>query len=163
MNNSVMRKELGDYNSIVCFRAVITGLESVMGTEAARGNLIRAGCIRGLQVIQDLGLNHTDKPIDEWSALVAAAVGEKGTRLCIIERLEEKDGVYHAYLSDTICSAGEEQDSERKLSFTQGAVQGTIEGATGHRLSGVQIGSVLRGDDYDIVEYKIRKHFSRPS
>lgn len=157
MSETDLRKGLGDFNSIICFRSIVVGLEKIMGKDAARGNLIRAGRLRGLQIVKELNIENTDKSLPEWSGLVADAVGEKGTRLCTIERIEEGDGTYHAYLSDTICSAGEEPGSEQKLSFTQGAVQGAIEGATGHRLSGVQTGSVLRGDDYDIIEFKIRK------
>jgi len=156
MNELTLRKELGDLNSIICFRSIVAGLESVMGKDAARGNLIRAGRLRGLAVVKALGLSKTDKPISEWSALVADALGKNGTRLCKIIRLEEENGIYRVFLSETICSAGEEQGSTQKLSFTHGAAQGVIEEATGHQLSGKQIGSVLRGDDYDIVEFKIR-------
>jgi len=156
MNDLTLRKELGNFNSIVCFRAIITGLESVMGKEATRGNLIRAGRLRGITVAKSLGLSKTDKPIHEWSALVADAIGINGTKLCTISKLEEGDGIYRVFLSDTICSADEEQGSTRELSFTQGAIQGAIEEVTGHRLSGEQTGSVLRGDEYDIVEFKIR-------
>jgi len=156
MGELTLRKELGDLSSIVCFRSIVTGLESVMGKDAASGNLIRAGRLRGIEVAKKLGLSKTDKAMSEWSAIVADALGTNGTRLCTIIKLEEEDGIYRVFLSDTICSADEEPGSTRKLSFTQGAIQGVIEEATGHRLSGKQIGSVLRGDDYDIAEFKIR-------
>jgi len=156
MAELTLRKDLGDFNSIVCFRSIVTGLERVMGKDAATGNLIRAGRLRGVELVRILGLTKTDKPISEWSALIADAIGKNGTRLCTIVKLEEGNGIYRAFLSETICSAGEEPGSIRKLSFTQGAVQGAIEEATGHRLSGEQTGSVLRGDDYDIVEFTIR-------
>jgi len=156
MSDLTLRKDLGDFNSIICFRAIITGLEHVMGKDATRGNLIRAGRLRGIEVANKLGLSKTDKPMSEWSALVADAIGKNGTRLCTIAKLEEEDGIYRVFLSDTICSADEEPGSTRELSFTQGAIQGAIEETTGHRLSGEQTGSVLRGDEYDIVEFKIR-------
>ncbi len=156
MTQSTFRKDLGDFNSIICFRSIVTGLERVMGKDAASGNLIRAGRLRGIELARSLGLTKTDKPISEWSAMIADAVGKNGTRLCTIVKLEEGDGIFRAYLSETICSAGEAPGSTRKLTFTQGAVLGAIEEATGHRLSGEQTGSVLRGDDYDIVEFTIR-------
>jgi len=156
MNDLSIRKELGDYNSIVCFRSIISGLESVMGKNAARGNLIRAGRLRGIQIVKDLDLSNTNSPLDIWSAAVAEAIGKNGTRLCTVAKIEEEAGAYRVYLSDTICSAAEAQGSEQELSFTQGAIQGALEEATGHRLSGEQVGSVLRGDEFDVVKYTIR-------
>lgn len=156
MSGSILRKELGDFNSIICFRSVVTGLEKIMGTAAARGNLIRAGRLRGVEVVQDLGLSKTNKPLAEWSQLVGKAIGKDGTQLCTISNLEKDGDIYRVYLSETICSAGEEQGSSRELSFTQGAILGAVEEASGLRLSSKQTGSVLRGDDFDIVELKTR-------
>ena len=156
MNTQTLRKDLGDFNSIICFRSIVTGLEKVMGKDAARGNLIRAGRLRGVQLAQQLELSNTDKPLSEWVALVAKAIGKEGTRLCKLHGVEKIENGYRAFLSDTICSAGEEQGSDQLLSFTQGAIQGAIEEATGHRLHGVQTGSVLRGEEYDIVDFEIR-------
>ena len=156
MTETTHRKELGNFNSIICFRSIITGLEKVMGPDAARGNLIRAGHFRGVEIVKNLGLSNTSAPISEWSNKVAEAIGKDGTRLCIVHKIEQEDEVYRVFLSDTICSADEPLGSNRKLSFTQGAIQGALEEATGNRLIGEQTGSVLRGDNYDIVEYKIR-------
>lgn len=156
MTETTLRKELGNFNSIICFRSIVTGLEKVMGTDAARGNLIRAGRFRGIEIVKSLGLSSTSAPISEWSNKVAEAIGKDGTRLCIVNKIEQNGEVYRVFLSDTICSADEPQGSNRKLSFTQGAIQGALEEATGHRLAGEQTGSVLRGDDYDIIEFKIR-------
>ncbi|MDH5301515.1 MAG: hypothetical protein OEW58_09160 [Gammaproteobacteria bacterium] len=156
MSSTSFRKELGDFNSIVCFRSIVTGLETIMGKDAARGNLIRAGRLRGIQVAKDLGLSQTSMDMQEWVKLVANVLGKNGTRLCRLERIETIDQGYRAYLTETICSAGEESGSDQLLSFTLGAVQGAIEEATGHRLHGVQVGSVLRGDEYDIVDFEIR-------
>ncbi|MDH3326161.1 MAG: hypothetical protein OEM38_05520 [Gammaproteobacteria bacterium] len=156
MSDATIRQGLGDFSSIVCFRSIVTGLEKVMGKDAARGNLIRAGRLRGIEIIKSLGLSNTDKPIAEWSTLVENAIGKNGTRLCTIAKIEENAGVYRVFLSDTICSANEEIGSERQLSFTQGAIQGALEEVTGHRLSGEQTGSILRGDDYDIADFKVR-------
>jgi len=156
MTEHTLRKNLGDFNSIICFRAIVVGLEKIMGTEAARGNLIRAGKLRGAEVVQDLNLSKTDKPISEWLPIVAGAIGKEGTCLCELVRVEQKDNKFLVYLSDTICSADEEQGSDRKLSFTQGAILGAVEELTGHRMSSEQVGSILRGDDYDIVELTIR-------
>lgn len=156
MTEKTLRVQLGDFNSIICFRSIVTGLEKVMGVEAAKGNLIRAGRLRGIEIVQKLGLSKTDQSLSEWSAKVAEVIGENGTRLCIVDKIEEGNGVYRVFLSDTICSADEEPGSSRELSFTHGAILGAVEEATGSRLSGKQVGSVLRGDDYDILEFTVR-------
>ena len=128
------------------------GLEEVMGEQGARANLILAGRIRGKNIAKSLGLSNTDKPLDEWSTMLQKAVGSEGTRLCKIDKVEQNDEVIRVYLSETVCSAGEPQGSPRKLTFTLGAVQGAVEEVTGKKLTGVQTGSVLRGQDFDIID-----------
>ena len=113
--SEVLRKELGDFNSIVCLKAVVVGLEQVMGEQGARANLILAGRIRGKTIARSLDLSNTDKPIEEWSRMLQQAVGPEGTRLCMINKVEENNGKYIAYLSETVCSAGEPQGSRGAL------------------------------------------------
>jgi len=156
MIEGTIRKELGDFSSIVCLKAIVTGLEEIMGVQAARGNLILAGRKRGKKIAESLNLQNTDKPLEEWSKLVADAIGKPGTRLCTIVNVKQKDDVFTVDLLDTVCSAGEEQGSPRELTFTLGAIQGAIEEITGRRLKAVQTGSVLRGQEFDTVEYTLR-------
>lgn len=156
MNQETMRKELGDFSSIICLKALVVGLEEILGVQGARANLILAGRIRGNTIVKNLGLSNTTKPLDEWTTMIKDAIGEAGTRLCKLERVEVDGDITRVYLSETVCSAGEEAGSPRKLTFTLGAIQGAIEEATGNKLVGVQTGSVLRGQDYDIVEFQRR-------
>ena len=51
-----LRPELGDFSSIVCFRAVVTGIEEALGEKAALISLIAAGRVRGKQVAQAKGI-----------------------------------------------------------------------------------------------------------
>jgi len=67
-----------------------------------------------------------------------------------------EETLIRAYLSDTMCSSGEDLGSPRMLTFTLGVIQGALEEATGKRMTGKQIGSVLRGESYDIVEYTFK-------
>ena len=60
---------------------------------------------------------------------------------------------YRVFCRETICSAGEPQGSARTLSYTLGALQGVMEVATGKRLRGKQIESVLRGSSHDVAEF----------
>lgn len=147
------RSELGEFSSIICFRAVVTGAEEALGEKAAMITLIAAGRNRGKQLAQQLGL-----AVGSTENLVPAlqkALGKDGTRLCIIDKIENESDSIKVYCRETICSAGEPEGSPRKLSFTQGAIQGVMEHVTGKRLRGKQIESVLRGGSHDVIEFEI--------
>ncbi len=154
MSDVILRKKLGNFNSIVCLRAVVIGLESVLGESGAHANLILAGRIRGRNLVKDLGLSNSNKPLEEWSKIIKEALGENGTKLCIVEKIEVDNNILRTYLSETVCSAGEEQGSSRKVTFTLGVIQGALEEVIGKRLIGQQVGSILRGQDYDIIDFK---------
>lgn len=146
-----LRQELGDYSSIVCFRALVIGVEKALGDKAAMIALVSAGRGRGKQLVEQLGLGQM--PISEAVPALQQALGAEGTRLCIIDKVEEGDTL-KVYLRETICSSGEPQGSPRVLSYTQGAIQGALEALTGLRLRGKQIESVLRGGTHDVIEFE---------
>jgi len=156
MSNANIREKLGDFSSIVCLKALVVGLEDILGEKGARANLVLAGRIRGRTIIQDLGLSNTSKPLEEWTAAVKEAIGETGTRLCDIAKVEKDGDILRIYLSETVCSAGEDPGSDRQLTFTLGAIQGAVEEATGKKFIVKQTGSVLRGQDYDIIDFEGR-------
>ena len=49
-----IRSELGDFSSIVCFKAVITGMEEALGEKATAIALIAAGRARGKKLAESL-------------------------------------------------------------------------------------------------------------
>jgi hypothetical protein len=149
-----LRGTLGDFNSIVCFRALVVGVEETLGLRAAMVALKSAGRKRGHQLVTSLGLAG-QAPADpsEAAAALDSALGIHGTRLCTVNNIERDGDRYRVFLSETICSAGEEQGSSRELSFTFGAIHGAVECFYGVKLRGKQVGSILRGQDYDIVEF----------
>ncbi|MBE9157608.1 hypothetical protein IQ265_12345 [Nodosilinea sp. LEGE 06152] len=149
-----LRSELGDFSSIVCFRALVVGTEEVLGEKAAAIALIGAGRQRGRQVANQLGIAGKAMPLDELVSVLQAALGKNGTRLCIIEKIVETSESILVYCRETICSADEPEGSPRKLTFTLGAVQGVIESVTGKRLRGKQTESVLRGSAFDVIEFE---------
>ena len=154
-NTSQMRKELGDFSSIVCFKAVVVGTEEALGEKAAAIALISAGRNRGKQVAEQLGLEGKGLANAEIVPILQAALGKDGTKLCIIDKIVESGETISAYCSETVCSAGEPQGSPRKLTFTLGAVQGVLEKVTGKRLRGKQTESVLRGGSHDVIEFEV--------
>jgi hypothetical protein len=147
------RSELGEFSSIICFRAVVTGAEEALGEKAAMITLIAAGRSRGKQLAQQLGLvvGATEDLVPE----LQKALGKDGTRLCIIDKIENASDSIKVYCRETICSAGEPEGSPRKLTFTLGAIPGVMEHVTGKRLRGKQIESVLRGGSHDVIEFEV--------
>ena len=150
-----MRTELGDFSSIVCFKAVVTGTEEALGEKAAAIALISAGRNRGKQLAEQLGIKGKNISHDELVSLLQKALGKYGTKLCIVDKIEETDASIKVYCRETICSAGEPEGSPRKLSFTLGAIQGVLEQLEGKRLRGKQTESVLRGGSHDVIEYEV--------
>lgn len=150
-----IRPELGDFSSVVCFKALVIGVQEALGEKAGFIALTSAGRQRGKQLAASLGLTNSNYPLEEAAELMKKALGEKGTRLCIIDSVERKDNVFRVACRETICSSGEESGSETILSYTMGAIQGTLEAMFGLRLRGKQVESVLRGSTQDVVEFTV--------
>jgi hypothetical protein len=53
---SGLRKELGNFNSIICFKAAITGMKEALGEKATAIALTTAGRARGKKLAEELGL-----------------------------------------------------------------------------------------------------------
>ncbi|MBE9199106.1 MULTISPECIES: hydrocarbon-binding protein [unclassified Nodularia (in: cyanobacteria)] len=148
---SLLRKELGDFNSIVCFKAAIIGMEEALGEKATAIALTTAGRARGKKLAEDLGL--TSMSLDDAAAKLKQAFGKDGTCLCIIEKMVSEGEIIKIYTSETVCSAGESMNSPRKCTFTLGAVWGAMEEVIGQRFRGVHTESVLRGGTHDVFEF----------
>lgn len=152
-----LRQELGDFSSIVCFKAVVVGIEEALGEKAAAIALISAGRQRGKQLAEELDL--VDKgekiPLETVTKKVREALGENGTRLCIVDQIKQEGEIYKVYTRETVCSSGESQGSSRSCTFTLGAIQGFLEALLGKRLRGQHTESVLRGGTHDLLEYSL--------
>jgi len=148
-----IRQELGDFSSIVCFKAVITGMEDALGEKATSIALIAAGRARGKNLAKQLGLAENSMDLSTMAQHLRQALGPEGTRLLLLEKILEENGVVKIYTNETICSAGEPAASPRKCTFTLGAAWGALEVFTGRRFQGKHTESVLRGGAFDVFEF----------
>lgn len=153
-----LRAKLGDFSSIVCFRAVVTGMEDALGERAAAVALKAAGRKRGHDLLAELGLRGAGVGGDLTAAQqkLDAALGSQGTRLCAIDSILEEDGDIIVHCRETICSADEPPGSPRECTYTLGAVHGAIEALMSQKYRGKQIGSILRGATHDIFRFTPR-------
>jgi len=148
----MLRKTLGNFSSIVCFKAAIVGMEDALGEKAVAIALIAAGRQRGKSLAKDLNLEASTS-LEEIAAKMRSALGEEGTRLCILENIRREEDKVTVYTSETLCSADEEEGSSRKCTYTMGAVWGALEQALGKRFQGKHTESVLRGGQNDVFEF----------
>jgi len=153
MPNTIVREQLGNFSSIVCFKSVITGMEDALGEKATAISLIAAGRARGKRLADELGLTNKEISLDEAAKLMSQALGKDGTRLCLIEKIFQDGDLIKVYTTETVCSAGEVEGSPRKCTFTMGAVWGALEQILGKRLQGTQTESVLRGGTHDVFDF----------
>lgn len=151
MTQTNLRQELGDFSSIVCFKAVITGVEDTLGKDGAAVVFIRAGKVRGHALARELGVAGSDTPVEQLAGVLNSAIGRDGTCLCGVRSVQMDGENYVVETFDTVCSAGEDMGSDRELSFTMGAIAGALEAVTGKMLMPRQIESVLRGGQYDTI------------
>ena len=148
-----LRPELGDFISIIGFRALLNGLQEALGEKAALIAAIAAGRARGRDLAQGLGLAGME--LDKATLLIQQALGINGTKLCLIDKIEDLDNGYRVYCREAACSTDEAEGSSRKLSFTLGAIQGALESMTKKRLRGKQVESVYLGGSHDVIEFEV--------
>ncbi|MBR8837212.1 MAG: hydrocarbon-binding protein [Stigonema ocellatum SAG 48.90 = DSM 106950] len=149
----MLRPTLEDFSSIVCFKSAIIGMEDALGEKATAIALTRAGRLRGKHLAEELGLVGSKLSFDELTCIIGLALGKEGTRLCIVEQIIQDGNVIKVYTKETLCSADEPEGSERKCTYTLGAVWGVLEQTLNKRLQGKHTESVLRGSTHDVFEF----------
>src|SRR5688500_15249138 len=108
--STVLRPELGDFNSIVCFKAVVVGMEQALGEKVAMVGLLAAGRLRGREVAKSLVIPPGKAEDGEFLRdSLDGAIGKSGTRLCTVDKIEMVDRKIRVSVSETVCSAGEPQ------------------------------------------------------
>ena len=124
-----------------------------LGEKATAIALTTAGRSRGKQLATELGLTGSTMSLDDIASKLGNALGKNGTCLCSIDKIVSEADVIKVYTSETLCSAGEPQGSERKCTYTLGAVWGALEQSLGKRFQGKHTESVLRGHAHDVFEF----------
>jgi predicted hydrocarbon binding protein len=129
--------------SLVCFQYLRVGTEQV----ADRAPVVAAGRQRGYDLIEQLGLlgSTTDPALIHQH--LSAALGEQGTRLCIIKSMTLKPNQgYEVRLFEGACTAG--QSSITPLcAFTLGVFIGAVHAITGTRVKGTETQCCACGAD----------------
>ncbi|MFQ3578400.1 MAG: hypothetical protein SNJ52_05250 [Verrucomicrobiia bacterium] len=145
-----LRPNLDDFFSLICFKAVIAGMEDILGKEGTSAALIAAGRKRGRDVADSLGITGKNLPTSEIAKSLNEVFGEKGTRLCIISEVTETpDNGYLVKTRETICMAGEPAGSSQSCTFTLGAVIGCLEAITNKLLVGKHVTKITDGSPTD--------------
>jgi predicted hydrocarbon binding protein len=147
------RPTLGQFSSIICFKSAITGMEEAIGEKATAIALIAAGRNRGKNLAKELGLSGASQDLSLIAAKLNEAIGASGTHLTTVDKIVQEGDVIKVYCSETLCSAGEPQGSDRKCTFTMGAIWGALSEVTGKKLRGTHTESVLRGGNNDVFEF----------
>ncbi|HEY9603147.1 MAG TPA: hypothetical protein V6C85_16150 [Allocoleopsis sp.] len=157
VESNVLRKELGDFGSIVFLKSILSGIEEAIGEKTAAIAMISAGRKQGKKSAEELGLVNKGAvlSLDEIRDKVNQILGPEGSRLCIIDKIDREGQTYKVYARETFCSSGEPKGSSRQCSYTLGAIQGFLEALLGQRFQGKQTESVLRGGTHDVLEYSI--------
>ena len=150
-----LRARLGDFSSVVCLKAIIVGMEDILGVQATAISLTSAGRIRGKDVSGELGTSGAES-LDQLARRLDEVLGAPGTRLCTVDRIERSGDSLLAYTSETVCSTGEEEGSDRKCTYTLGVVWGALEQVLDIKLRGSHVESVLRGASHDIFRFDPR-------
>ncbi len=146
---ALLRPELGDFSSVICLKAIIVGMEDILGVQATAIALTSAGRIRGKAVFEELGVG-VGESLHTVAERLDSVLGLEGTRLCIVDRIEQDGDSLLVYTSETVCSAGEADGSDRKCTYTLGVVWGALEQVLDRKYRGTQVESVLRGAHHDI-------------
>jgi predicted hydrocarbon binding protein len=148
MSNGV-RAQMGEFMSLVCFKAALRGVEDTLGEDGATVLLVRAGKLRGHDVAKQHGLVNSAKSLEELAGVLNGVFGANGTRLCQIQKIYADGENIVVETQETVCSAGEPQGSSRKCTYSLGAVAGAVEAITGKTFRAEHTDSVLRGGTCD--------------
>ena len=148
------RNNLDDFVSMHCFKAAIAGMEDILGVEGAASAMISAGRKRGGDVAKAAGLVGTNPAAESLGPVLDGALGLNGTRLCqVLEVSKTADDGFLVKTRETVCTSAEPAGSQRKCTYTLGAVMGFLESVYGTTLRGSHVATVLNGSSTDDLQF----------
>jgi predicted hydrocarbon binding protein len=147
------RDQLGQFNSIDAFRAVVEGMADALGEKATGVALVAAGRMRGKQLAEELGLKGATQSLEDATTKISAVLGAEGSRLCIIDKIVQEGDLVKVYASETLCAVGGTEDSPPRCTFTLGIVWGIMTELLQRKVRGVHTESQLHGSAYDVFEF----------
>ncbi|MBS0658646.1 MAG: hydrocarbon-binding protein [Verrucomicrobia bacterium] len=148
-----IRPTLGDFSSIICFKALITGVEDTLSPEGAAAVFTQAGRLRGKNLANSLGMAGKSPAYPDLVNILNNAIGAPGTKLCRIDAVRAEGNDIYVDTSETVCSAGEPTGSSRLCTFTLGAIWGALETMYGRPMTASQTASVLTGGAHDTFRF----------
>jgi predicted hydrocarbon binding protein len=148
----MIRENLGDFISVVCFQGVVTGMKDALGEKATNIALTAAGRTRGKNLVKSLGLSRSHIALEDLATKLDHAVGKDGTRLCQVEKVEDLGGKLRVYVNEAVCSSGVAQGEALLCSYTLGAIWGAIEEVFGKRYQGKQVEFTTQGASHEAFE-----------
>lgn len=146
---SKARPNLDDFISIDCFKAVIVGMEDILGPEGTASAMIAAGRRRGNAVATQAGVVGANPDVSGLAALLNSLVGKEGTCLCNIVEVSKTPEGFLVKADEIVCAANEPEGSTRGGTYSLGALLGFFEAAYGLRLVGIQTANTLLGSPTD--------------
>ncbi|MEO0927411.1 MAG: hydrocarbon-binding protein [Cyanobacteria bacterium J06643_13] len=106
-------------------------------------------------MVTELGLAGANPSLEDLASKLDFALGENGTHLCKVHRIEDHGDMIKVCTSETVCSAGEPQGSSRKCIYSMGAVCGAIETIQDKHYRPKHTECVLRGGTHDVFEMSL--------
>ena len=147
------RDQLGQFNSIEAFRAVVEGMSEALGEKATGVALVAAGRMHGKKLAVDLGLKGATQNLEDATQQITKALGAEGSRLCIIDKIVMDGETIKVYASETLCAVGGEEDTPPRCTFTLGIVWGILTELMQKKIKGSHTESILHGGSYDVFEF----------
>lgn len=148
------RENLDDFVSLVCVKSIITGMEDTLGKKAIAIALIAAGRTRGKNLTDSLGLSNSKISLEEVASKLNFALGNNGTKLCLVEKVEQINDSILVHAKETLFSSLEEKNSFRGCNYTLGVIWGALESIYDRRYQGSHVESVPSGGIQDVFSFK---------
>ncbi|NMG09818.1 hypothetical protein DP117_24185 [Brasilonema sp. UFV-L1] len=130
---------LGDFVSVMDYKALLEGIEHNIGTKAAATLITAAGRTYGKKIAIRLGATMETQNLSTVLKRLNINLGLEGTRLCVIEEVFQQGDFIKVKVVEPVEMSGETDDSKRLCPFTLGVLSGFIDTIMQKRHQGRQV------------------------